>query len=42
MKHILEYNYNHFYNNIPEIVLDELRVNLENAVSAPLADAIAV
>ena len=42
MKHVLEYNYDHFYNNIPEIVLDELRVNLENAVSAPLADAVAV
>ena len=42
MKDVLEYNYVHFYNNIPNIVLDELRVNLQNAVSAPLADAVGV
>jgi hypothetical protein len=32
MSGILEYNYNHFYERIPDIVLDELRVNLKNAV----------
>ena len=32
MSGILEHNFRHFYENIPDIVLDELRVNLKNAV----------
>ena len=32
MSGVLEYNFRHFYENIPDIVLDELRVNLRNAV----------
>lgn len=32
MSGVLEHNFRHFYENIPDIVLDELRVNLKNAV----------
>lgn len=32
MSGVLEHNFRHFYENIPDIVLDELRVNLQNAV----------
>ena len=32
MSGVLEHNFRHFYENIPDIVLDELRVNLRNAV----------
>jgi len=30
MSGVLEHNFRHFYENIPDIVLDELRVNLKN------------